>query len=507
MGTPNVLESKPEPAPPTEAELAELQELIRQADADALEAVPATASADVDSLHHDEGGQCATQGRASIHTARDTTSDVATADVDPVLWGTTGTPSVARERGVSDGSEGAAEAVAAVAAFVSADQSNRESGTSHSTELSEGAAEAVAAVAAFVAADPATRERGISDGTESSEGVAQAVAAVGALVVAEQTETREPQQHAEAPLYQQMSVAAVAAPQRISADLTLQPLMTVLAESARSLPGRQMKFAYSSTLRALAVVDATNKLTLRRADDLDVRPLLTHQLNAEQLEPQTIKLTLEKPAKDTVVGLSLLRHTDLGKIDVVREGSLAANAGFQEGDTVVSINGKMSRSTADAASDLLAAVGRVEVGVVRMRDQTARDVCCVGVAWDPTETILAVAARGVGVKVFANLSGRPIPTLLALTNHLKSEAYGEPTLQRWSSSGQLAVGVADGSFAVFDSRSGKSYGTPRGTSGQHHAAITAAAWMPSTRAPALALGSTSTIKVPRTEPLCATLAY
>ena len=110
-------------------------------------------------------------------------------------------------------------------------------------------------------------------------------------------------------------------------------------------------------------------------------------------------------------------------------------------------------------------------------------------------------------RAIMDMSGRPIPTLLALTNHLKSEAYGEPTLQRWSSSGQLAVGVADGSFAVFDSRSGKSYGTPRGTSGQHHAAITAAAWMPSTRAPALALGSTSTIKVPRTEPLCATLAY
>ena len=107
-----------------------------------------------------------------------------------------------------------------------------------------------------------------------------------------------------------------------------------------------------------------------------------------------------------------------------------------------------------------------------------------------------MAARGVGVKLFANRTNRPMRDLLALSYTLKSDEYGEPTIQRWSPAGQLAVGMADGSFVIFDSRTFKSFGPPRGGSGAHHTCITAADWMPGPRA-ALALGSISTIKVRR----------
>ena len=61
----------------------------------------------------------------------------------------------------------------------------------------------------------------------------------------------------------------------------------------------------------------------------------------------------------------------------------------------------------------------------------------------------------------------------------------------------IAVGMADGSFRVFDVRGFKSYGMPRGGSGHHHSAITAASWVTNSYDARvwLALGSVSTIKV------------
>ena len=69
----------------------------------------------------------------------------------------------------------------------------------------------------------------------------------------------------------------------------------------------------------------------------------------------------------------------------------------------------------------------------------------------------------------------------------------DPRFARWSRSAQLVVGMGDGSFAVYDSVSGAVFVS--GRSGRHKAPITAGDWLSSLFAPALALASTSTVKV------------
>ena len=100
-----------------------------------------------------------------------------------------------------------------------------------------------------------------------------------------------------------------------------------------------------------------------------------------------------------------------------------------------------------------------------------QDVHCVDVAWDPTGEVLAVAMRGAGVQIFAK-PAKPVRHLLECRS---TYLEGEPMVQRWSSAGQLAVGMADGRFAVFDSRTFKWTGMPLDGAGGHRTAITAAA--------------------------------
>lgn len=154
------------------------------------------------------------------------------------------------------------------------------------------------------------------------------------------------------------------------------------------------------------------------------------------------------------------------------------------------------------------------------RDRKIQDVYCVDVAWDPTGEVLAVAMRGVGVQIFAK-PAKPVPHLLEVHG---TYLDGEPMVQRWSSAGQLAVGMADGRFAVFDSRTFKWTGMPLDGAGGHRTAITAADWepiaVPPHTVPGLAFGSISNIKVPNdnareppalskcsAEPICAQVSH
>ena len=129
---------------------------------------------------------------------------------------------------------------------------------------------------------------------------------------------------------------------------------------------------------------------------------------------------------------------------------------------------------------------------------------CIDVAWDPmTETHLAVAIRGVGVALWDGEKREP--------PHIWSRAGkdSDPLVQRWSKSAQLVIGLADGSFVVYDARTSSFSYVREGThavvdaglsgqrSGCHRSGVTAAAWALHDASPALALGSASTIKVSR----------
>ena len=80
-----------------------------------------------------------------------------------------------------------------------------------------------------------------------------------------------------------------------------------------------------------------------------------------------------------------------------------------------------------------------------------------------------------------------------LVTFTSSHKEFDPLVQSWSAAGQLVLGMSDGSFAVWDSLTSQTFASMR--SGKHKTGITSASWLPSLFAPALALGSTSTIKV------------
>ena len=69
----------------------------------------------------------------------------------------------------------------------------------------------------------------------------------------------------------------------------------------------------------------------------------------------------------------------------------------------------------------------------------------------------------------------------------------DPLFARWSRAGMLALGMADGGFAVWDSISQQIFASHR--TGKHRSGVTAGDWIASLFSPCLALASTSTIKV------------
>jgi len=164
------------------------------------------------------------------------------------------------------------------------------------------------------------------------------------------------------------------------------------------------------------------------------------------------------------------------------QGGPAEKAGLKVDDRLFSVNGTPVQDLA--------------TGEVRKLFEGA--VGCIDVAWDSTQKILAVALRDGGVTIFANRRGQPLATLLEPVSHLATSSGGlqrYTTVQRWSASGQLVIGMTDGTFCIWDYYTRKTYWTPHGGSGQHLSAIKAADWTLSLVAPALALGSVSTIKV------------
>ena len=183
------------------------------------------------------------------------------------------------------------------------------------------------------------------------------------------------------------------------------------------------------------------------------------------------------------------------------EGSPAEKAGLKVDDRLFSVNGApvQNMTTGEVMKLFQGSVGCIDVVVERMQDvEQSRADGCIDVAWDSTQKILAVALRDGGVTIFANRRGQPLVTLLEPVAHLTTSPCGlqrHPVVQRWSASGQLVIGMADGTFCIWDYYTRKTYWTPHGGSGQHVSAIKAADWTLSLVAPALALGSVSTIKV------------
>jgi len=125
---------------------------------------------------------------------------------------------------------------------------------------------------------------------------------------------------------------------------------------------------------------------------------------------------------------------------------------------------------------------------------------CVFLAWDPsTERHLGFALRGHGLGLWQvdTEGGVNMWSGMTYKNNLfklSSEVKGfDPLFGCWSQAGQLALGNADGTFAVWDSVSSQVSVSQK--SGKHNTSITAGAWLSSFFAPALALASTSMIKV------------
>ena len=81
----------------------------------------------------------------------------------------------------------------------------------------------------------------------------------------------------------------------------------------------------------------------------------------------------------------------------------------------------------------------------------------------------------------------------ALVPMRKSNRAFDPVWSQWNLAGQLAVGMSDGTFAVWDSMSMEI--STSGSSGKHKGPISAGDWFSSLFAPALAFASKNTIKI------------
>ena len=125
---------------------------------------------------------------------------------------------------------------------------------------------------------------------------------------------------------------------------------------------------------------------------------------------------------------------------------------------------------------------------------------CVGCDWEPgMETVLSVAVRGQGACLWRADTEEGVQMWSGMAYKSPLAKFGsahkefDPLVQRWSAAGQIVLGMMDGSFAVWDSLTSQTFASMR--SGRHKSGIRSADWLPSLFAPALALGSTSTIKV------------
>ena len=120
--------------------------------------------------------------------------------------------------------------------------------------------------------------------------------------------------------------------------------------------------------------------------------------------------------------------------------------------------------------------------------------------FDPaTEMHLALVMRGAGVGLWQVGSNEPMSMWTGMSYKNSSLVFSkgqkdfDPCFARWSRAGQLAIGMADGSFAVWDSVTSNVSASVR--TGAHKSAVTAGDWLSSLFAPALALASSSAIKV------------
>jgi len=128
------------------------------------------------------------------------------------------------------------------------------------------------------------------------------------------------------------------------------------------------------------------------------------------------------------------------------------------------------------------------------------EAAIVGVAWDPsTQSVLSIGIRHYGIALWDTKGNAGVQMWSGMSyKHSiiplrKSTKAFDPVFLSWNLAGQLAVGMADGTFAVWDSMS-MDISTSQ-SSGKHKGPITAGDWFSSLFAPALALASKQTIKV------------
>jgi len=145
-------------------------------------------------------------------------------------------------------------------------------------------------------------------------------------------------------------------------------------------------------------------------------------------------------------------------------------------------------------------IQRLEDGSTKSMLKEQLPESCASLSWDPsTGSVLAIAIKSYGIALWDTKgdAGIQMWSGMAYKNRLSlarsSTKNFDPRVAVWNLAGQLAVGMADGSFAVWDSISMEL--STSGSSGKHKGAITAGDWHSSLFAPALALASKSTIKV------------
>lgn len=124
----------------------------------------------------------------------------------------------------------------------------------------------------------------------------------------------------------------------------------------------------------------------------------------------------------------------------------------------------------------------------------------VSLSWDPaSQSVLAIAIRSYGIALWDTKTDNGVQMWSGMQYKSsfsplrKSNKTFDPSITAWNFAGQLAVGMTDGSFAVWDSMSMEI--STSGSSGKHRQCIQAGDWYSSMFAPALALASKSTIKV------------
>ena len=124
----------------------------------------------------------------------------------------------------------------------------------------------------------------------------------------------------------------------------------------------------------------------------------------------------------------------------------------------------------------------------------------VSLSWDPsTQSVLAIAIRHYGIALWDTKSDAGIQMWSGMAYKSgiipfsKSTRAFDPVFTSWNLAGQLAVGMADGTFAVWDSMS-MDISTSQ-SSGKHKGPISSGDWFSSLFAPALALASKNTIKI------------